>query len=371
MRQKGKDSKNGMEKRKKGMNCIKKAFSKMLHVCADFLARCPKLAKVFIALFAIVLGLTGGTYVYAKYYSLSAKEGIAIATGVYFSANYAVDADGEFVESFVSIGYKGGDTSFSLEVRNYENNLLFNTDNVNIPYTIEIWLESAPVDGAVYSVSVEDGVHVLADGEENKITISGQFIAGGAARANSYNISVDAPGDSGHTPIPIYVRIQTLDGSLINRTLTGKMLLSSTGRVESYIESQGFVIPDEPTELSKFERLNSLSAFTYEVLTVGSVASSGVTEELRVSWDPTVLQIDLFDEAYVEWLETEKTENPDKEITGPYVDTDSGLYYITIDIMPYSAENIGFFRGADFDTKATDLKTLENYIEADKIVTTS
>lgn len=362
-----------MENLKKGFNCIKRALVHLFNVCAnacaDFLTHCPKMARFFIALFVIVLGLTSGTYVYAKYYSLSAKEGIAIATGVYFTSNYAHDADGEFVENLVNIGYKGGDASFSLEVRNYENNLLFNTDNVNISYTIEMWLESAPTDGAEYSISVGEGVNdtkqVLGAGEGNKVTISDQSIHGGAARSNSYYISLDAPDE--HVSIPIYVRIQTLDGSLINRTLTGKMLLSGSAKTESKIESQGFVIPEEPAEQTEFERLTSLSAFTYEILTVGS-ASSGATEELKVSWDPTVLSIDLFDEAYMEWLEAAQKEDPN--ITGPKT-ADNGWYYIVIDIMPYSAENIGFFRGADFDTKATDLETLENYIEADKYVTTS
>lgn len=356
-----------MKKKKKGANCIKKAFSQMFSVCADFLDLSPKMARFFISLLMIIIGLSGGTFVYAKYYSLSAKEGIAIATGVYFTANYAHDADGEFVENLVNIGYKGGDASFTLEVRNFENNLLFNTDNVDIPYTVEMWLENAPSDGTKYYINVgnnvSDAKQEVGIGEVNKVTISDQSITGGAARANFYYISLSgAPAD--HVAIPIYVRIQTLEGSLINRTLTGKMLLSGSAKTESKIESQGFVIPEEPAEQAAFERLKSQSAFTYEVLTVGSVASSGATEELKISWDPAVLSIDLFDEAYMEWAEN--TGN-----TAPLVDLDTGRYYIVIDVMPYSAENISFFRGAEFDTKATDLQTLEEYIEADKFVTIS
>lgn len=325
-----------------------------------------------LVMFAMVLGLSGGTYVYAKYYSASAKEGIAIATGVYFTANYAHDVEGEFVESLVNIGYKGGDASFLLEVRNYENNLLFNTTNVSIPYMVEMWLESAALDGAEYSVSIGECVNetkkVLGVGEAGKVTIAGETIDGGAARTNFYYIDLKAPQN--HESIPIYVRIQTLDGSLVNRTLTGKLLLSGSAKIESKIETQGFVIPEEPTELSKFERLLGLSAFTYEILTVGSVASSGATEELKIAWDPTVLSIDLFDSAYREWLKTEKAKNPNATITGPYED-DNGWYYITTDIMPYSAENIRFFRGPKFDLKAVDLETLEGFIEAEKIVTIS
>ena len=344
----------------------------MFSICADFLTHSPKMARFFIALFAIFLGLTGGTYVYAKYYSLSAKEGIAIATGVYFTANYAHDANGEFVESLVNIGYRGGDATFSFEVRNYENNLLFNTDNVNIPYIIEMWLESDAAAGTEYSVSVGDGVNdtkqVLRAGEENRITIPDQSITGGSAKSNNYYISLSAPAD--HVAIPIYVRVQTLEGSLISRTLTGKMLLNSSAVTESKIQSQGFVIPEEPADMSEFARLDSLSAFTYEILTVGSASSSGATEELKVSWDPNILTIDVFDKAYMAW---EERTGENKPLTD-----ENGWHYIVIEIMPYAAENISFFRGAKyeetFSTTEEDAIKLENLhqcIIAKKSVTSS
>lgn len=314
-----------------------------------------------MCLLAVVLGLSSSIYVYAKYYSISARDGIAIATGVYFTSNYAHNADGAFVETLVDIGYKGGRASFSLEVCNYENNLLFNTENVDIPYKIEMWLESAPTDGAVYAVSVGTEANateqVLGAGEENRISIPSQIISGGSARENSYYVLLAA--SEKHTPIPIYVRIETLPGALINRVLTGKLLLSGSAQNESKIESQGFVIPDEPAGLSEFKRLTSLSSFTYEILTVGAVASSGTTEELKVAWDPSVFTIDLFDQAYMDWLE--KTDNTEPLKEG------NGWNYITIDVMPYSAENIGFFRGPNFDTKVSDLETLESYIEAYKV----
>ncbi len=370
-----------MKKKKKGVNCIKKTFSQMFTVCADFLALSPKMARFFIPLLVVILGLTSGTYVYAKYYSLSAKEGIAIATGVYFTANYAHDAGGEFVENLVNIGYSGGDTSFTFEVRNFENNLLFNTDNVNIPYTVELWLESTPDGGAKYYVNAgeneSDTKQELGVGEAGKVTLFEQVISGGLARTNSYYISISgAPND--HVAVPIYVRVKTLEGSLINRTLTGKMLLSGSAKTESKIESQGFVIPEEPADISQFERLNSLSVFTYEVLTVGSAASGGTTEELRISWDPDILSIDLFDEAYLKWVETEKEANPNATITGPATDPETGWKYIVIDIMPYAAENINFFRGPEYEetfgteeSDETKLERLHEFINAKKIVTTS
>ncbi len=352
-----------MKKVRKGKKCIVKKCHQLQNTYADFLAHCPKTVRILLFVGALILGLTGGVYVYAKYYSVSAREGIAIATGVYFTANYAAEGE-DYVESLVDIVYKGGDSSFDFEIRNYENNLLFNTSDVDIPYTIEFWLESEIIDGAIYSVSDGDGGnYTLLTGEENKVTIADQSINGGMAQAKAYTIGIDAPGDSGHVPIPIYVRVRTLEGSLVSRVLTGKVILSTTGRAESYIESQGFVIPEEPEGKTEFERLNSLSALTYEILTVGAVSNSGdSTEEIKLSWDSTVLSIDLFDAAYMSWLEE------DSNRKAP-TDEGNGWYSITIQAMPYSAENIVFFRGKDYATKATDLETLHTYVKAEKTVT--
>lgn len=340
-----------MEQVQKGENCIKE--------------RC--FFKITAAVLIVCLFAGSGIYVWAKYYSVSAREGIAIATGIYFTANYAQKSEGEkeeFVENLISAGYKGGDTSFIFKVCNYENNLLFNTDNVTIPYTVEMWLEKEPADGTVYYVSVGEnsssGRQRIGGGEAGKVTIADQSISGGAAKANSYYVEVDTPDAEGHTPIPVYVRVKTLDGALISRTLTGKMVLSSRGKAESYIESQGFVIPDTPADKGEFDRLLGLSAFTYEIQTAGSL-TAGITEKLKVSWDPEVLSIDLFDDAYREWLK-------DTKESGPLTDMDTGWKYITIDFVPYSAEKIVFFRGSSFETKAADMETLKKSVHAEKIV---
>ena len=367
-------------------NCILKACVWLNGMLSGLSVRFKKsiwlrTAAVFLAL---LLGLAGGIYVYAKYYSISAKEGIAIATGVYFTANYAaastteLDENGnqieEFVESLVNTNYLGDDASFTFEVHNYENNLLFNSENVDIPYTVEFWLEKKPIDGT-YSVSVgEDGnASTFSEEEDWSVKFTDQIIEGGAARANAYKINVEVPNDITHDPVAVYVRVKTIEGSLVNRTLTGKMVLGNAEKAESYIESQQFVVPEKDADEGKFEALKKLSGFTYEIRTVGEVTSSGeLTEKLTLSWDPRVLQIDLFDEAYLEWLAGVQKEDP--SIKGPIVETDgekNGWYSITIQAMPYSSETIGFFRGSEFGTYATDWTTLHNYIEAEKYTTSS
>lgn len=326
--------------------------------------------RIAMLLFPLLLFLAGGGYVYAKYYSQSARAGIAIASGIYFTANYAVsvEEDGEFYESVVKSDYQGNEYSFNFEVRNYENNLLFNESGVDIPYSLSFWLGETP-SGATYTVVSNGATYELKEGEEEKIEITGQSVAGGSAMANSYVISIK-PSDSTatHEAVPIFVEVKTGESSIVSKTLRGKMVLNNVERPVSFIESQGFILPDKTTDVTTvtFEQIEELSELTYEIRTVGEVlASDEPTEELKLSWDATVFELDLFDSVYLEWLKN----NPDE--TGPKDDSTAGWKYITIKVMPYSAETIGFFRGTEYRNKVTDIASLHEFIEAEKYQTNS
>lgn len=313
-----------------------------------------------IAIVLIAFGVRQG-YVWAKYHAQSVQEGIAIASGVYFTANYASASteEGEFVESIVLSGYQGTDISFDFEVRNYENNLLFNESTVVIPYSLSFWLEEA-TDTATYSVTYGGENKALAVGQENAASFYMHSIAGGKAASNRYTISIAVNAGQKHTAVPIYVEVRTEAGSIINSVLRGKMILNSSGGAESYIESQQFTVPnDVADEAERFAEIEKLSVLTYEIRTVGEAsAGAGATEELKVSWDPSVLDIDLFDETYMEWQS--RTGN-----SSPAVDT-NGWYYITVKAMPYSAVTVNFFRGEQYVSKVVDMTTLNSYIKAEK-----
>ena len=272
--------------------------------------------------------------------------------------------------------YTGGNTSFTFEIYNYENNLLFNTSNVDIPYTVEFWLPKEPDETAKYYVNAGDRKTEDRTSLSTSRATFKDTVEGGAAVAKKYTISIEA--EAGHEAVPIYVRVQTLQGSLINRTLTGKMLLTSAGKAESYIESNQFVVPEETGTDERFAALQEMAGFTYEIRTAGTVTTGELTEKLKVSWDTNVLQIDLFDEAYLEWLKANEKTYPN----GPVVDS-SGWCSIEIDAMPYASENIGFFRGTKFKatfpttsvdgtiTVPTDAENWENlhnnYIKVEKV----
>ncbi len=313
--------------------------------------------------FMLFTGMFGGGYVYAKYYSQSVQQGIAIASGIYFTANYAVSSQNEndFFESIVKTGYQGNDTDFVFEIRNYENNMLFNESSIEIPYSVYFWLENS-TEEAVYTVEIGGEKQTLKAGAINKVGFEGQVIGGGRATANKYTIKVDVADNVKHTSVPVYVEVLTDAGAVISSELRGKMIFSTTSQAESYIESQGFVTStNASTDVQKFAEIQRLSELIYEIKTVGAVVGDENTEELKLSWDPNVLEINMFDDAFVAW----KKEGNDRNT--PYVD-ENGWQYITVKVMPYSAETVGFFRGDQFAQKVTNMNTLHSYIRAEKYV---
>lgn len=325
--------------------------------------RISKVGWIFVGIIMLIIVSSLGYATYAKYFSQSAKAGIAVASGIYFTANYAVHTEEEvFFESIVNSNYTGGTFNFNFEVRNYENNLLFNESSVVIPYSVSFWLGEQPTN-ATYTVRKAEGLaEEIRYGDENKITISGQSIAGGAARTDIYTISISVIGGEGvHTAVPIYVQVVTEDGAIVNRNLCGKMILNNIARPENFIEAQQFVLRDfSGTDEEKYTELLKQTEFMYEIRTVGQVLNSDeVIEELKVSWNPAALSLDLFNEAYLDW--TDRTGN-----NAPLVDSETGWNYFTIKVMPYSSETIGFFRGSEFDTVVTDMDTLNGAVNAEK-----
>ena len=301
-----------------------------------------------------------GYSAYAKYFSQSAKSGIAIASGIYFTANYAAHTDSDvFFESIVKSDYTGVTYNFDFEVRNYENNLLFNEGGVSIPYSVEIWLEEQPINAFYTIKKAGEPAQTIGITEADRLVIDGQRIYGGAAMADVYTISINVTGNS-HEAVPIYVRVTTDDDAVITGKLCGKMIITNIARPESFIEKQAFVVTDDNgTDDEKFAEIQGQSEFIYEIRTVGDVLDADeITEELKISWDPTVFQLDMFDEAYLEW-------QAGSGESAPKTDTNGWKYFI-VKVMPYSSETIGFFRGDKFEQKVSDLASLNQYIKAEK-----
>ncbi|MDD3368593.1 MAG: hypothetical protein PHP50_06835 [Lachnospiraceae bacterium] len=247
---------------------------------------------------------------------------------------------------------------------------------MDIDYTVSFWLENAPTDGADYTVSTRTGETTqtyslnTATKEAPAVFIS-QRLGGGAALKNAYNISITVSGN--HKAIPVYVLVRTTDTAIVDSTLKVKMTLTNVTVPEQFIDSSEFDIPaavSGGTETEQLAAMDKLAGLTYEIRTVGRVlATEDLTQVIKLSWDATKLDIDRNDTTYLAWLEEEKKTNPG--ISGPLTENVNGVTwnYITLEVMPYSSEEIIFYKKNGLQLNSITLAALNGYVKAEKAVT--
>lgn len=152
----------------------------------------------------------------AKYYAIRDEAGISVASGFYFNSDrllkpeIAGTASPETVKNMSLDGLPvitnkdkwtgGADCLFTLEVRNYDNKLLYNEADLEVGYRIYFRLVGAPV-GATYEVTSVNAEHKLKNSVTN---VEGQTqtlgqgtvlecdgsLGGGTAREDRYEIRI-------------------------------------------------------------------------------------------------------------------------------------------------------------------------------------
>lgn len=329
--------------------------------------------KLWLIFLAAGLFLAGSVYIYAKYYAQSAKNGIAVATGVYFESNYLHEgaADEEFLESTITTQNNNG-ASFSLEIRNYKNNLLFNKTDILVHYKLKLWLAEPPTNSDItYTVTTDDmAKKTIPYGEANAITIDNQSIAGGGAKKNRYSLEITNTGTGELKPVPIAIVAETIEDEggheLLQKRLQGKLRLRYLP-IASFIEKSQFTFyTDDETQYLEEAKKNS--ALSYEIMTVSeSYSETDVTESLLVAWDPAVLSMYLFDKNYLSYMEKDG-------VTGLGVFVPQTVEeekfrnwnYILVDAMSYSAIDIIFLKNEllqeNLDNDTITLETLNSYV---------
>ena len=345
--------------------------------------RIKKIVKLFWIFLPLCLLASGGYYVYAKYLAQSVQRGITIASSIYFTCNYASPSqtdEGDMSDALVGVAQStdttGVNYDFTVEIRNYENILLFNSSNAQIPYTVEFWLADAGVTGDTYQVTATVKTK-KADGtfEETEETQSftqdskasfNNILTGGEALSDDYEIQVKA---STGKAAPIYVRVKTADGALLTELLKGKIMLQTRSDDGEFLKSFGFNINGD-TEEEQFQYLQKQSEFNYKIITGGvSQEDGGNTEMVTLYWDGSVYDIDRFSSAWSAWEKSGKsaphtvakadlTRYTDRE-WAQWSDT---VYAITVPVNAHASISIGFFRETEYDTKVTSAEAQQNFV---------
>ena len=342
-----------------------------------------KIVKKLWFFLPLCLLLSGGYAVYAKYLSQSVQRGITIASSIYFTCNYASPSqtlEDDMTDALVSVAQStdtdGKEYNFTVEIRNYENILLYNSSTAQIPYTVEFWLADAGTAGDTYQatakVKTKNADGILEETTETKTITQdnpasfNNILTGGQALSDGYEIKVTAPSGKA---VPIYVRVKTADGALLTELLKGKIMLQTRSDAGKFLKSFGFNTNGDTLE-EQFEYLQKQSEFSYKITTGGvSQEDGGNTEMVTLYWDGTVYDIDRFSSAWLAWEKSGKTapKTVAKATLTGYTDRtwtqwSETIYAITVPVNAYASINIGFFRETEYDTRVTSAEAQQNFV---------
>lgn len=346
--------------------------------------------RIMVMVLAMVaVALIGGGAAFAKYYSTNHREGVSVASGLYFDSNRLVTKPGQVTDldamaaedvqglpvNVNTTKWSGGSTTFDIEVRNYENHLLYNDASLEIGYEIRFYLLDVP-GGANYYVqkTMEESSRVAlyeenADGTIKTPVTTRTFsgtLPGGTLSTDSYTLIIDMVNEERYNkkqarvlavayPIsPDYVRN---DSNQQNRLMG--VFQGSYSQIALSVDSAGFKVQQETDYNDKTwkSKVEDLSGLIYNVKTKGDIVtdegdSITVKPQVIIKWKTKYLQISEYDAYYQKALAEQDGVYTDGQWTCMRV---SAMPYTSIDVTFYQTEAFqeelanGTLRKADFE----------------------
>lgn len=351
-----------------------------------------KIPRIVIAAAAGLLLLGVSFTVYAKYYKTGYNKGIAIASGFYFSSNYMteLDLEDENAKQIGSIeelknqpdlliripvrasnsGWNNNgssfDTSFLVDVDNYDNQLLYNDVDLNLSYTVEFILLDAP-EGVTYQVCKGSDTSGYVTFDENqKASFQGK-LEGGKLSFDTYQFQVSISNLDDYKTAGILALAYPTDPAYVQGTKKIAGIITADYReVEMEITRQGFTIESSLTDTNWREAVKAESAYVYQVKTTGNYSADmlgGQKQKIKVTWNPKLYKLHRYDQYRLE-LE-EKYSGAELQ---NYFNEDQG--FMIVETLPYSSIQFTFFKKDGFDTelgKISDLEGFKNSVHAEKL----
>lgn len=336
----------------------------------------------FLLCILAIVSVSGVTL--AKYYAKRDNKGVSVASGLYFNSNCISNVEGAInvpldqIDLLQVPGYVNpeGGSIFYLDIRNYDNHLLYNELYLDLEYTISFMKingETASVeyvddDGKNIRVSLEDGTTYIDavagmthEGWNGKyLTLTGKELAGGAARYHSYVIRTTNATDGTDAKVlvmayptaPNYVAAAAEDMRLIG------VLQAQPKDVKVGIDRSAFMIEETAEYISDWKSaVEKMSGLVYTIQTNGDdVSTSGAVKgELEVTWNAKMLDINQYDPYYLE------------AVRNNTLTTDGDKKTMKIRVLPYANVRITFYKTADFSSAFNSTMTqneFENYVQA-------
>ena len=294
--------------------------------------RKPRVLALFVCLaVACTAGLLS-KFAVAKYYAIKEQEGISVASAFYFNSDKlakptaAGEANLEAVQNMSIEGLNittnedkwtgGTDCLFTVEVRNYDNKLLYNETNLTMEYQIYFRLVGTAA-GATYAVKSTNAAQPMKRVGTNETAESltlgtGSILEchgtlnGGSALGDRYEIRISPAGsnyDNDTCAKVLVFAYPTSPDYIANSASEEHRLIGVFQAVKSAanmtIESSYFDVEKKSSYQANWKTaVDDLSGLIYTIRTGGDALigeSNSVTQEAYVRWRPDYLEISAYD----------------------------------------------------------------------------
>lgn len=340
---------------------------------------------LLLALAVCILAGVGGGVVWAKYYSVNSREGISVASGLYFGSNRLTTVAGQVTdmdeiakndtESLpINVNTNkwagGGKTTFDIEIRNYENHLLYNDASLNMEYEVQFMMIGTP-GGANYYVQKtgdDSSKEILyqenADGTVGTQATIRKFsgkLPGGTLSADSYTLIIEMVNEErynasqakvlavAYPTAPDYVRNDTYQQNRLLGVFQGVY-----SQVELSVDRAAFDVQDEADykDATWKNKVQDLSGLLYNVKTKGDIVTDGnesiaVKPQVIIKWKTDYLKISEYDEYYLE-AKNQDTANADNSGAEKWFYTDGEWTCLRVSAMPYTSIDVTFYKTDKF-----------------------
>lgn len=325
-----------------------------------YVKRMKKIRIFFWFVFACLLLSTTVTLM-AKYYAKESRKGVATASGLYFTSNYLEQITGDVLPERTNTNQwlGSGTCNLNIEVYNYSNILLYNDENLNITYDMHFQLQETPDANESYKVSYKttDGEgnqvdHILELNDTSKHTISGLYLPGGQAVTNYVQLQVtpnvndaSAKVQNSYRSKKVAVWVEPTAPDYVANSKQLGAILSATPSKQAFSYSGAFDITEQMEGMSLDEckaLIASYAGFPYKVQTSGELGNSYEGKMMRITWNSTYLELDMYNKYYREAKE--------QGLVTTVNNTSSGVTYTSIimELTSYTAMEFDFYKTTSF-----------------------
>lgn len=359
---------------------LKKKRVKKEHIFLICICAC-----VFTGLSLTLINVLG------KYYASRNNKGIAVASNLYFNSDKLIKSAGitdidEIIKDSESINkinvftnsgsWASGELLLNFDIRNFDNNILYNEKELDIKYKIEFVLLDEPI-GARYAVSAGNDTQYVLNSKGSKVSLEGTT-KGGSLYTDTYGISMIMTDKSILKPARVLVVAYPVSPDYIHREPDKVQEYRLLGIFQGHptdlnisIEEAYFKVQKENEYDTKWRNMiEDLSGYIYNIKTAGDVVfddNNSTRQEAVVTWDNRYITIDRYDPNYM--YAAQHDAGLDADSQDRYIKTDGNNTSMTIMVLPYTSINMTFYKTTDFNSGFSSVSGEDGKVWFESLVT--